>query len=468
MPALAILSLFSACVTPPIVDDDLPQQALPEEEAGEREILSIPEAYSAISLSVQTGDPAAALAAYEEANLSNPDDPGTQVLLANLYLIAGELQAAEAVLAEVLAVDPENTDALYLLSLVRAALEDIQGQREILEQIISIDPDNAQALAALGELQLEERTTASAEASFQRAVAAEPENLVARVGLANVFLRQNRYEDAEEQLTAAIEIAPDYSFAYSDRARARVQQFELGEAEGDLTAAIELEPDYYWHYIDRGRVRLERRRYSGAAADFSEAIAINPDRFVGYLLRARALDANDELEQALSDYQTALAMRPDYTPAYAPTGVLYYMTGDYEQAADLFLPAFEEDKRRVEFALLAALALQNAGAEERARRFLLGEVNFLPRESIEYEMMRYYIEPANEALVLNRLRDMRDRQLRARMYFYLGAQLELRGRAQTAQAAFLQSEAELQPGFVEHRLASWRLRSYGSEEGAGQ
>ncbi|MFP4549473.1 MAG: tetratricopeptide repeat protein [Spirochaetales bacterium] len=453
---ISIIAFLFGCAT--TVEEDLPA-AEDDDEA----VLTIPDAYDAISLAVQVGDPEAAIAAYEEAQLEDPDNPEAQVLLANLYLVAGQIEEAEAILTSVLEEDPSNADALYLQSLLFGVRGQRDEQKALLERIVQERPENAQAQAALGELYLEDRNYRAAEQALRAAVSADEQNLVARVGLGNLYLRRERWEDAEEQLTAAIEIDSEYSFAYADRARARTQQYELSAADRDLTAALSLDPDYYWHYIDRGRVRLEQRRYELAATDFERAVAIDDARFIGHLLFARATDANGEYEAALPLYERALSIRPDYAPAYPQIAVIYYMFEQFDQAERYFEAAHEDQSSIYEYALLAALAMKQADRNEEARRYLLGLVNFLPRDSIMYHMMRYYIDPRSESLVLTILRDERDKITQARMYFYLGEQMHILDRKRTAEASFSRAEAELQPGFVEQRLAAWRLRSYGSE-----
>jgi tetratricopeptide (TPR) repeat protein len=311
---------------------------------------------------------------------------------------------------------------------------------------------------------VQDRSYKAAAENFRKALEQEPDNLVARVGLGNVYLRQERYEDAEEELSAAIDAAPEYSFAYSDRARARALQYELGAAENDLSTAIELDSEYYWHYIDRGRVRLERRRFQGSAADFTRAIELDSELFLGWALRGQAHDALGNVDDALNDYEEALERRPDYAPVFARIAVLYYMTEDFDAAYDYFARAYEENERRYDLALLAALALKSARRDVEAADYLNGIVNSAPRDSLYYHMMRYYLQPAHEGLVMTKLRESTDETLKAQMYFYLGAQLELLGKPQTAQASFLEAESELRPGFVERRLASWRLRAYRSGE----
>ena len=447
-----------------------PIAAVPEpvaEPEPPRPALTVPEAYEAISLSVQGGDPAGAIAAYQEAELRDPDDPLTTVLLANLFLIGGDPAAARELLDQVLAADPGNTEALYLRSLVQAAAGDAAGQRATLESIVSIDPLHSRALASLGELDLQARRFAAATERFNAAIASEPDNFVARVGLGNVLLRQERYAQAEEQFNVAIALDPDLPYTYGDRARARALQYDLPAAESDLSTAIDLAPDYYWHFIDRGRVRLERRLFDAAEEDLARAIELDPDRFLGYALRGQARDAiamdrPQRIPDALADFEQALKLRSDYTVLYAPIAVLYYLTGQHDSAHFFFNEALRREPRRYELALLTSLALKSGGRERESQTFLNGIVNDVARDSLYYHVIRYYLQPGYEALVLTQLRDSTDRVLRARMHFYVGAQLELLGRVQTAQASFREAEDRLAPGYLERRLATARLAPYRS------
>ncbi|TFH06494.1 MAG: tetratricopeptide repeat protein, partial [Spirochaetales bacterium] len=271
----------------------------------------------------------------------------------------------------------------------------------------------------------------------------------------------------EEQFTAAIEIQPDYPFAYSDRGMARALQYHLSDAEADLTVAVDLNPGYYWHHIDRGRVRMELRKFPDAITDFTEAIAINPRHFLGYAQRASASDALERYEDALRDYREVLRIRPDYYPAWAPIAVSSFVSGDYALAFTYFDKAFQREDSRWDLALLASLSLKHQSMDKDSERYLLEIVNTIPRDMIHYDMVRYYLAPGHETYVMAQVQAETNKLLKGQMYFYLGAQMELLGRIQTAQAAFLEAENLLQPGFVERRLASWRLQAYRTVQEGG-
>jgi tetratricopeptide (TPR) repeat protein len=474
--AALLLATFSCALFAPLQTDQGPsqdEQAQDERVAAvipvppEEPVLTVDEVYDAISLSVRSGNPDEALAAYQEAELADPDDPENRVLLANLYLIAGAIDEADELLASILAEEPQNTEALYIRSLVAGSRGDLDAQRETLQRILEIAPDDTRALASLGEVYLQKREFDEAERTFVAALELDDADLVARMGLGNVYLREEEYEAAEEQFSAAVELEPTYPYSFSDRARARALQRELSGADADLTTAIELDPDYPWHYVDRGRVRLEQRRFDDAAGDFARAIELNPESFIGYVLRARAYDALQQVEPARSDYAEALALRPDYYPAYAPYATLLYLSERPGEAAEYYREAFEEEPRRLDFALLAALSLKADDEEEAAREWLTAQLSQFPRESLHYQMARYYLLPTNEGYILGEISRSQENIVKGQMYFFLGAQLELLGRTETARASLLEAEDTLPPGIVERRLAVWHLQAYRSpaEEG---
>ena len=466
--AICILSAaaFSGCSGLPSgpIPDQPEEDVTPAEEMIPPPVLTIDHAYEAITLSVHAGDPAGAIAAYEGAEIENPDDPGTKALLANLYLVAGAVGEADSLLREVLDEEPENTEALFLWSLVAAVAGDQTRQLTILQDLLAIDPSNPKALASVGELQLRDREYDAAASSFAAALEEDGKSLVARMGLANVYLRQEEYEAAEAELSVVIDSESDYPFSYSDRARARAMQRKLGGAVADLSVAIELDPDYQWHYIDRGRVYLEQGQFVAAEADFSAAIALDDTQFISYVLRARARDALGNFNDALGDYETSLAMRPDYYPAYASVATLLSIAGRYDEAAFYYEEAFGADHRRLDYVLMAALSLKWGGQDQAAESWLTDNLSHFPRDTVFYSMARYYLIPVNDGYVFSEIRQEQNATMRGRMYFYIGAHLALLDQHVTAQAALLEAESLLAPGFLERRLATWHLNAYRSGE----
>lgn len=434
----------------------------PADAADENPFAVDPEAaYDRISVAVTLGNPQQAIEEFQAAELADPESPATRVLLANLYLAAGEIDQAEALLTDIVEQHPEEADALYSLALVARARGQTDRERELLEAVVALDPAHAGANASLGELALRDRRLTRAEEAFVTTLEQEPNNLVALVGLANLRMRSEEPEIAEELLDRAIEAAPEYSFAYADRSRARAMQQELGAAEEDLSRALELDPDYSWHFFDRGRVRLERNDLDGAIADLNEAITRDPDIFLTYVLRARAHDRLGDRDASIADYRSALELRTDYFPAYAPLAVLYFEDQRYGDAARWFARAWGDahpnDPKEPAWALAAALSWKLADETDRAESFLEDAAGEFPRPGIYWDLARYYLSPGYDGPLFRAVTEHDDRVERIRASFYLAAHYEFEDRINTARALYMDIADEDLPGFAESRLAEHRL-----------
>ncbi|TVR67698.1 MAG: tetratricopeptide repeat protein [Spirochaetaceae bacterium] len=456
--ALFVLFWLAACGTVP---ETVPERPDPEPEVAAEPLFDpVEEAYESISMAMALGDPRQAIAAFEEAQLEDPDSPETRVLLANLYLTAGEIDEARTLLQNTLDTDPDNESALFSMALVTGYLGDRRAEQELLERLLEINPEQARAQAALGELQLRNRRYGPAESAFTASLRQEPDNLVALVGMGNLKLRTENPEAAERYLDRAVEIAPEYSFAYADRSRARALQQKLGEAEQDLTRAIELDREFSWHYLDRGKVRLERNNFRGALEDFDRAIDRDPSVFMSYVYRARAYDQLGERDAAIADYRTALELRPDYRPGFVPLGVLLFESERYGEAAERFAAAYAErhpnDPADHGLALLAALSRKMAGDEAGARRYLEGRARDLAGSGLFADMARYYISPGSDAYIYRQVSRENDRFLRTRMNFFLAGQYEVLNRTGSARALYREVMDENLAGFIETRLARER------------
>jgi tetratricopeptide (TPR) repeat protein len=101
----------------------------------------------------------------------------------------------------------------------------------------------------------------------------------------------------------------------------------------------------------------------------------------------------DRPEEAIADFEQALSLRPDYHPAYLPLGAAYLVTGRFADAAGYFRRARENTPitaRDGSTVLLESLAWKRAGDEARGRRVIRDNYTEFDRQSIFWQMARYY------------------------------------------------------------------------------
>jgi len=259
-------------------------------------------------------------------------------------------------------------------------------------------------------------------------------------------------------LSRAIENQPAYPFAYVDRSRARIAEQKLEGAEQDLSRAIELQPEYPWNYFDRGRVRVELGELEEARSDFSTAIEMMPEMFMSYIERGRVHDSLGNPRKAYQDYKKALELRPEYHPGYAPYGMYAFMQQDWDTATEMFRKAYENKQRRHSYALLSALSLKKAGREEEARSYIERILPEIPRDTLYYDMARYYVQPHGDSALLRKVERSEDRIVKAQLLFHLGALYEIEGEQRLAQTMFVEVQDQGGPAIIERRLAEWKLQ----------
>ena len=114
---------------------------------------------------------------------------------------------------------------------------------------------------------------------------------------------------------------------------------------------------------------------------------------------------------------------------------------------------------------MVSLTKKLAGDEQAGRDYVEERLSHFPRESIFYPLARYYLLPGNEGAVTQAIQAEERNIPNGQAYYYLGAQLELIDRPETARATFLAAEDALSPGMMERRLATYHLRAYRQEEG---
>ncbi len=456
MSLLTALLFFASCALAPTVPDEIPPETVGA-QVPEDPFEPVADPYERMSAAIVLGDPQAAISAYEEAKLADPDDPATLVLLANLYIAAGDLVNARQILESISPAEDEavQADILSALSLIARIEGDTNGEQELLARVLELDPDNVRANTAAGEILLEDEQYDAAEARFSKALEEDPDDFVALQGLGNSFLRNGRSQDAIEVFSRAIEVDPDYSYTYSDRAKAHVEQGDFIDALADMEQAIERERTNGWHYLDRGRMFSRSGRFTEARDDFVIAAELLPDVFLIYAYLAQVHGYLGEYAEAADAFRSALDLRPDYFPAYPFMGALEYISGNYDSAHQWLMRAYESEEANPAYLLFAAAAIF-AESEFEGERFLENRLNAFERGTLLFQTARYYVDNV-DLPVINALRREENDRLKALGQFYFALRSVQQGRTDSARALLESVEQGELDGSPESLVRDWLI-----------
>ena len=406
-------------------------------------------------------DYSAALALFDSLN---PEDAGnTEILImrASVLNSAGRPAEARTIANRIVSREPNNTNALMVLADAAALEGRDRDRRNALEQVIKADPKNIRALTDLGNISLGARNLRVAANYFDQALAAEPNNGEALVGRATVHRYSQEPSKAEQLLNRAVVLYPQWAGPLHERARLYKSAGFITDALNDLNTAKVVEPDNYWVAVDRGLALVELARKPEALEEFRRAIALDPNNFLAYVYSAGIKEEFGDYAGAERDYATLTKIRPEYYFAFEGLGMLKMKTHQWAEARDAFLEAYKYAPKEYVYALLAAVNWMRAGRQTDPRQFLAQVLRTVPRDSLEYSMLRLFHDLSGDVDVAVKVDMEVNLDSKARMLFYLACYYDIRGNKTLADRYYLRVQELDRMAGLEWRLNEWILEERG-------
>jgi tetratricopeptide (TPR) repeat protein len=464
--ALILVWLIVSCESPgrpvpapPPEPPPVTEAPVPREEPEEETTTSI---LDRVFARLEEGDFEAALALFDLISGEDAESSGILLLKASVLSSAGRIPEAREITDQIRAREPENTQALLVHASLEGALGREKEQKAALERILTIDPGHVNALIGLGNgaLRGRNRSLNAAAGYFDRALALEPENPEALLGRAGVYRLARDPRNAEELLNRGIVRYPKTAAFWAERARIYRDAGFLLQALSDLDTAKGLDEDDYWISMDRGMTLIDLNRRDAALEEFTRAQSLNPDHFLSYVYTAGIKDEARDYAGALEDYETLVRLRPDYYFGQEGLGMLKMRDHQWEEARNAFVQAYQSAPTEWSYALLAMMNWRRLEQPGNIRDFANLALRKLSRDSLEYALIRLYLEMSGDDGVARRVSQEKDPKLKARMLYYLANYYEIKGNARLAEVMFSEI-ADL-----EHRMTipEWRLILWALEE----
>ncbi|XP_037837141.1 protein O-mannosyl-transferase TMTC1 isoform X2 [Kryptolebias marmoratus] len=286
-------------------------------------------------------------------------------------------------------------------------------------------PRHASAMNNLGTLT---RSQEEAERYYRKALDISPQHNRALFNLGNLLKSQGKENEAEALLKDSIRYGPHFADAYSSLASLYAEQKHFADAKEVYLKGIENCPDSSDLHNNYGVFLVDTGEGHLAAAHYQEAIRLKPEHYVAMVNLGRLLRSFNENKEAESWYKRALQVTRK-VDILTPLGALYYNTGRYEEALQVYreASALQPDSTEVWLALAQVLAMADLNSE--AEKMTL---DIISREGSCIECYRLlsaiYSKCGNYSEALHAL-DMAlqqnpgDLTVRAELYFSKGNQL---------------------------------------------
>lgn len=321
-------------------------------------------------------------------------------------------------------------------------------------------PRHASALNNLGTLT---HSSEEAEHFYRRALDINPQHNRALFNLGNLLKSHGKSEEAVSLLKDSIRFGPHFADAYSSLASLYAEQRRFAEAKEVYQKGINNCPDSSDLHNNYGVFLVDTGEGELAAAHYQQAVRLKPAHYVAMVNLGRLLRSSNDNQEAESWYKRALQVTRK-VDILTPLGALYYNTGRYEDALQVYkeAAALQPDSTDIWLALAQVLAM--AGRPSEAEQMTLGIIS---REGSCIECYRLlsaiYSKRGNYTEALDALdkalqQNPSDLTVRAELHFSKGNQLrEMNQLDQAFQSYKLavelkpdQSQAWMNMGGIQH------------------
>uniref|UniRef100_A0A3B1K0Q0 dolichyl-phosphate-mannose--protein mannosyltransferase n=1 Tax=Astyanax mexicanus TaxID=7994 RepID=A0A3B1K0Q0_ASTMX len=286
-------------------------------------------------------------------------------------------------------------------------------------------PRHASAMNNLGTLT---HSVEEAELYYRKALDINPQHNRALFNLGNLLKSQGKEEEAEAMLKESIRFGPQFADAYSSLASLYADQKRVSEANEIYTKGIENCPDSSDLHNNYGVFLVDTGDSEGAAVHYQHAVRLKPSHYVAMVNLARLLRSSNGSKEAELWYKRALQVVRK-VDILTPLGALYYNTGRYEEALQLYREAAALQPENSDIWLALAQVLAMAGSSKEAEKMTLGIIS-KSNGCIEcYRLLSaIYSKQGNHTEALEALdkalqQEPADPAVKAELFFSMGNQL---------------------------------------------
>ncbi|KAJ8373507.1 hypothetical protein SKAU_G00040870 [Synaphobranchus kaupii] len=232
-------------------------------------------------------------------------------------------------------------------------------------------PRHASAMNNLGTLT---HHPEEAERYYRQALEINPLHNRALFNLGNLLKSQGKEEEAERMLRSSILFGPHFADAYSSLASLFAEQKRFAEANEIYLQGIESCPDSSDLHNNYGVFLVDTGDSERAFIHYQHAVRLKPAHYVAMVNLGRLLRSSSENKQAEAWYKRALQVARK-VEILTPLGALYYNTGRYEEALQVYreAAALQPDSADIWLALAQVLAM--AGRSKEAEKMTFGIIS---------------------------------------------------------------------------------------------
>ena len=298
---------------------------------------------------------------------SQADHIPSRMALADIYLLAQDLDKAEEQLREAVRVQDNNPRLLHDLGYILKRRKNYSEALSLLFKAMESSPNKFEQYSEIGDTYLILGEPENALLYLRKAKQLDPFNSLVCYNLGRAYLDLERYEQSEAASKAALQHDPEMAHprtniglnATLNIGWAYLNRGKLKEAEQCFRKNLLLVAS---SYENLGRSLLRQGKHEEALQNFQRAVELVPDNAMYRDLVGNAYLELKQLDEAQKVLEKAIEIDPSYPLAHYDLGVVYSrIKGQENEAMKLFehAIALNEDYPLPYYAIACLYSLQN-------------------------------------------------------------------------------------------------------------
>lgn len=325
------------------------------------------------------GDYEAAAPLFEKALTQDPNSPGLNHELAEVYLRLSNLDRAEVLGAKSVELDPKNAEFHMTYGGILASEKKYSEAKEQYNKVLELDPTNQRVPLLLGILEAESGKLEDGIKVLTKTIEGSPDNYMAYFYRAKVYLEMEDVPKAKADLEKCLTIHPTFVEAGTalgtlyerlnevDNAigaysriqgsgdfQKRLAQLYLSknDFEKALDAFLEyeqVEPDDYTVKVKIGLIYFELKKYDDAIARFKTILKEQPEAGNVRFYLAVVLEEMHQTDKAIVEFKKVPVDSSFFKEAMLHIGFIYKDEEKFKEGIDFSKKVLAKHKDMVEF-----------------------------------------------------------------------------------------------------------------------
>ncbi len=413
-----------------------------------------------LQAALENGNYDSALKLYDSIDEDLGKDFNLRVIKASLLVSAEKYDEARNECEELLKIDSNSMDVKEIKLAIAQKTGNTKERTAQLQAILKADPYNAPANIEYAQNASLNKNYKQAKMYYAKALKSEPRNETALFGYGQMEYYLENDEKSEEIFNRLLSINPKNEMAYAYLGKLAYAHDDYKIASDYFLKAIEINPKNYDFYCNSGLAFRGYGKFKEAEEAWTKAIELDPTYFLAYAYRAGIRDEQDKFKEALEDYNKVLECNPKYYYAYENIGILALHEKDYRTAGSAFYECRKNNQTNISYPILVTYCYYMLGNKKAAKDYSNGILRKMGNiNSIEYKMLRAFHDENGYKNLEQQIANLKDINLRGKMYFYLGLLYDMFGIHESAKEMYAKVISVNSQMFFEYRIAEWEMQA---------